>query len=138
VINRPFVLCLTLAAAGLSGCGGGGASADAVQDAVRALPYDVQFRDVDRPDGVELLVAGRMRDERTGTAIDFAAQQGGTADTTPLVPDATQDSTSSCAGITVWTTPDEGDDAERARILTMQGALERAVWGVVDDAECHG
>jgi hypothetical protein len=62
--------------AGLSGCGSDkSVSRDEALAALRQLPYEVRYRAVPTPKGLDAVIAGRARD-RSGASVDFAIVLG--------------------------------------------------------------
>lgn len=133
---RGVVLLLALAVAG---CGGGyRVPSDKVEGAIRSLGYEVRFRDVEQPSHVKA-IAGRLRDPRTGTSIDFAVVVGEGSDDVPIVPGADASSWSGCAGAGVTSSSSGGgrDEAERDRMGSMSADLEQAIYDLAPEAYCE-
>ena len=131
----PLLLALTVA-----GCGGGSTVPPGkVEGAIRALPYEVRFRDVEQPPGIKAF-AGRLRDPRTGASIDFSVIVGaGTSGDEPIVPGANASSWGGCAGAGVTTSSiSEGSDApEQDRMTDIRVDLEDAIWALAPEAYCE-
>jgi hypothetical protein len=136
MISRGIVLLLALT---LAGCGGGyTVPPGKVEGAIRSLPYEVRFRDVERPPGATQALAGRLRDARTGTAIDFAVYTGEFSDDRPMVPGAAQNQGTGCGGAWVQTSEAGRDTAERDRMWRMGSKLENAIFDLAPEAYCEG
>jgi hypothetical protein len=122
----------------LAGCGERKTvPADKVEGAIRSLPYDVAFRDVAQPRGGDV-IAGRLRDPRTGTAIDFAVFVGEGSDDWPIVPGSGRNGWTGCAGASIRYTNTGPDKAERERAWDMDYALEHAIFDLAPGAYCKG
>jgi len=121
----------------LAGCGGSSTvPPDKVEGAIRSLGYEVRFRDVEQPRSISA-VAGRLRDPKTGAAIDFSVVVGegfDGPDDEPIVPGAGASSMTGCAGATVTTSSGEGHDAADR----MSWALENAIFDLAPEAYCEG
>jgi hypothetical protein len=133
--------CLVVAAVLLAGCGARTeVPPGKVVGAIRSLGYDVRFRDLAKPGDARYLVGGRLRDRRTGTALDFAVMVGGDPLEMPIVPGVTEESFSGCAGAMVTATDSAsgGDAAEADRLATMETRLEDALYALAPGATCEG
>jgi hypothetical protein len=111
-----------------------------VVTAIRSLHYDVRFRDLPKPADARYLVGGRLRDRRSGTQLDFAVMVAGLPLEMPIVPGATETSSSGCADATVTTTSSATgrDNAEAERLATMETRLEDAIYALAPGATCEG
>jgi hypothetical protein len=134
---RP-VSVLALLVLTLAGCGERKTvPADRVEGAIRSLPYEVRFRDVAQPRGGDV-VAGRLRDPRTGTAIDFAVFVGQQWDDRPIVPGSGRTGWTGCAGASIEYTQTGPNKAERERAWGMDAALEQTIFDLAPGAYCEG
>jgi hypothetical protein len=134
---RP-VSVLALLALTLAGCGERKTvPADRVEGAIRSLPYEVRFRDVAQSPGATIF-AGRLRDPRTGTAIDFRVLVGEGDDDFPIVPGAGWHGGGYCAGAGIRAGAASLDKAEREHMWDMGAALERAILALAPGAYCEG
>jgi hypothetical protein len=120
----------------LAGCGGRDmVPPDRIEGAIRKLPYEARFRDVEQPSNGKL-VAGRLRDPKTKTSIDFSVRVGEGDD--PIVPGAAQNQGTGCAGAWVVASEAGRDAAERDRMLGMESKLENAIFDLAPEAYCEG
>ena len=131
---------LALLAAGLTGCARTTVPSGKVPGAIRGLGYDVRFRDVRTPADAEYLVGGRLRDRRTGTALDFALMIGGDPNEMPIVPGASPDSGEGCAEAWIVTTNYAAGrgSAERDRLSDMATRLDNTIFALAPGATCEG
>ena len=133
--SRAIVPLLALTAAG---CGGGyTVPPDKVEGAIRSLGYQVRFRDVEQPPRAKIWV-GRLRDPRTGTAVDFRVLVGEGSDDEPIIPGAGWHGGGYCAGAGVRASGSSPDKAERERMWDMGAALEKAILALAPEAYCEG
>jgi hypothetical protein len=124
----------------VAGCGGEyRVPAGKVEGAIRSLPYEVRFRDVEQPSNLKAF-AGRLRDPRTNTSIDFSVVVGEGSGDVPIVPGASASSWGRCAGAGVTTSSSAGarHAATRDRMESMRVDLEDAIFGLASEAYCEG
>jgi hypothetical protein len=98
----------------------------------------VRFRDVEQPSNLKAF-AGRLRDPRTNTSVDFSVVVGEGSGDVPIVPGAGASSWGGCAGAGVTTSSSASarDAAQRDRMEGMRADLEHAIWDLAPEAYCE-
>ena len=98
----------------------------------------MRFRDIEQPSNLKAF-AGRLRDPRTNTTIDFSVVVGEGSGDVPIVPGASASSWGGCAGagVTTSSSATARDASERDRMESMRVDLEDAIFDLAPEAYCE-